>query len=288
MTTTKQLRDLAKLNKSIKQKSLDYKVGKEYEEKALKEFYKPVIDVVSKGQELVKTSQKEMKNQALLVPLIKSLSKHPRIIEVLIGNNTGEDLTEEEQNILKQLSHIDEQTLLTLIDYYEQPERKQPIVDPDLPDLPEYTRIPTNLTSDKLGEWLIKTCKSNPNTVRLLFEEREDITVHEVKTAISDYVTFLVRNNTPPNFIYKPWSTIKTVDNEFYLQLGKIAGKKLKGSPKAGTGIADMIKKLEILYAEKQAGNNNVMGEVEEILNILRRNNIIDIDMLKNISKRFK
>jgi len=64
---------------------------------------------------------------------------------------------------------------------------------------------------------------------------------------------------------------------------------KLRGSSKTGTGVTidEMIKKLEILYASKLAGNNNVLTEVREILNTLRRNGVVDIDMIKEISKRF-
>ena len=111
---------------------------------------------------------------------------------------------------------------------------------------------------------------------------------------------------TPPKFNEKPWTTIKAADPEFYKQLGDISGKNLKprvsssatrastsaSAKKTGTGVSsatvnDLINKLEILYAEKMAGNNNVLTEAAEILDTLRRNNVIDINMLKSISKRF-
>ena len=92
MPSLNQLQEVDKLNRSIKQKSLDYNVNKEYGQETLKEFYKPILDVKTKEQEIVKEQhkeelskiqnlQEEIKKQQLLVPLIKSLRDHPRIEE---------------------------------------------------------------------------------------------------------------------------------------------------------------------------------------------------------------
>lgn len=54
---------------------------------------------------------------------------------------------------------------------------------------------------------------------------------------------------------------------------------------KKGEGL---LKKLNILYAEKLAGNNNVKHEAIEILDKLKKNKIIDTEKLKETSKLFK
>ena len=138
MPSLNQLQEVDKLNRSIKQKSLDYNVNKEYGQETLKEFYKPILDVKTKEQEIVKelhkeelskiqNLQEEIKKQQLIVPLIKSLSDHPRIVAVLKGESDGSELTGKEQHILKQLQEVDDRTLLTLIDYFNKPEVKDAI-----------------------------------------------------------------------------------------------------------------------------------------------------------------
>ena len=49
-----------------------------------------------------------------------------------------------------------------------------------------------------------------------------------------------------------------------------------------------LLKKLNILYAEKLAGSNNVANEATEILNELKKNKIIDSEKVKETSKLFK
>jgi hypothetical protein len=139
-----------------------------------------------------------------------------------------------------------------------------------------------------------------PESTKLLLENgRDDRSEEEIKGGLKDYVRFLAETGAPPNFRKNPWSKISSADPEFYVKLGEIVGKTLQPRVKAkktGKGVEegkeeapvnDLIKKLEILYAEKLAGNNNVLTEAAEILDTLRRNNVIDIDMLKSISKRF-
>ena len=135
MPTVSQLQELDRLNRSMKQKSLEYKVNKEYGQETLKEFYKPILDVKTKEQEVIKEHhkeeidkiqnlQEELKKQQLMVPLIKSLRNHPGIVAVIQGKSDGSELTEKEQYILKQLQGIDDRTLLTLIDYFnKEPEK---------------------------------------------------------------------------------------------------------------------------------------------------------------------
>jgi len=315
MPSVKQLQELDKLNNSIRQKSLAYNVNKEYGQETLKEFYKPILDIKTKEQEIVKEQhkeelskiqnlQEEIKKQQLLVPLIKSLSDHPRIVAVLKGESDGSELTGKEQYILKQLKEVDDRTLLILIDYFNKPNPEDVFVisaRKESPrasttgspvDPPQYTKIPPELKSDKLGEWIINNDLPTKTSAELLFKKgRDDRSVTEIKGGVADFVTVLAQNGTPPSFNRKPWTTIRAADPEFYNQLSVISGKKLKprGSSKAGTGlpIDEMVKKLEILYASKLAGNNNVLTEAREILNTLRRNGVIDIDMIKDISKRF-
>ena len=226
-------------------------------------------------------------------------------------------MTEKEQYILKQLQGIDDRTLHTLIDYFNiEPEKGDddvfgtPKTSVALPStsgvptetrssdaLPDYTRIPPDLKSDRLGEWLYTYGFPTKQSARILLEEgRDGRSVEEIKGGVADYVKFLAENGNPPGFNTKPWTSIAVADPNFYIELGKIAGKTLKprvstSTKKTGTGVStsvnDLVKKLEILYAEKMAGNNNVLTEAAEILDTLRRNDVIDINMLKSISKRF-
>ena len=164
-------------------------------------------------------------------------------------------------------------------------------------DPPKYTRIPPDLKSDRLGQWLLDNSFPTEQSAKLLLKEgRDDRSAEDIKGGIEDYVTFLAEIGTIPGFNLDPWPKIRKADPEFYEHLGKILGKKLKprgssSAKKTGTGVStsvnDLVKKLEILYAEKMAGNNNVLTEAAEILDTLRRNDVININMLKSISKRF-
>ena len=49
-----------------------------------------------------------------------------------------------------------------------------------------------------------------------------------------------------------------------------------------------LFKRLEVLLAEKKAGNNNVMNEASEIADELRRQGVLSISKLKKIFKQFK
>jgi len=298
-----QLRKVAELNKSIKKKSIDYKIDKEYGQESLKEFYKPIIDIKTKEQDVIKTQNIELKEelakQTLVIPLIKSISKYPRIINYLEGNTEGEDLTDQEQNIIKQLKDIDDQTLLTLIDYYDKPENK------NLSLLSELPGSPKELIDTNYAKYLIyQQFKTPEDTRKILTEGNDVLSAKEVKEEITKYLQYVVKKDKAPNLRSKPWSTIKAADEDFYSDLyiikhGKYYTRKPKPktfttstptkddepSPIKGEGL---LKKLNILYAEKLAGNNNVANEAIEILDKLKKNKIIDTEKLKETSKLFK
>ena len=216
-----QLRKVAELNKSIKRKSVDYKVDKEYGQESLKEFYKPIIDIKTKEQDLIKTQNIELKEelakQTLVLPLIKSVSKYPRIVNYLEGNTQGEDLTEQEQNIIKQLKDIDDQTLLTLIDYYDKPENKNISLLSELPGSPKEL-IDTNYAKYLIYQQLTSTEAAH----KLLNEGNDVLSGKEVKEEIAKYFEYVVKKNKAPNLGSKPWSTIKAANEDFYNELYKI------------------------------------------------------------------
>ena len=307
-----QLRKVAELNKSIKKKSIDYKIDKEYGHESLKEFYKPITDIKTKEQDVIKTQNIELKEelakQTLVIPLIKSISKYPRIINYLEGNTEGEDLTDQEQNIIKQLKDIDDQTLLTLIDYYDKPENK------NLSLLSELPGSPKELIDTNYAKYLIyQQFKTPEDTRKILTEGNDVLSGKEAKEEITKYLEYVVKKNKAPNLGSKPWSTIKAADEDFYNELYKIKHGKYpttrKPKPKTSTPAKPktsapkvfttpdepspikgegLLKKLNILYAEKLAGNNNVANEAIEILDKLKKNKIIDTEKLKETSKLFK
>ena len=49
-----------------------------------------------------------------------------------------------------------------------------------------------------------------------------------------------------------------------------------------------LINKLNILLAEKQAGNNNVFNEISAISDELRRNGILSLKQLKSLYKKIR
>lgn len=60
----------------------------------------------------------------MIIPLIKSLNKHPRVVDVISGKSDGSDLTDPEKELLKQLENVNDDVLKVLIDYYRIPRNR--------------------------------------------------------------------------------------------------------------------------------------------------------------------
>lgn len=336
------LRELAKKKKIAKELSLNDKLTRQHGQATLQEIYKPMLESqeTQKEEQLTKQQQtieeirrsqasatEELRKQQLIIPLIKSLAKHKNIIQILKGEHGDRELTEDEKHILKELSHIDNKTLLTLIDYFKDNEKDKdevfgtpgattPQPTPSDAELPEYTKIPTNITTNAaLGEWLIKdiVAKRNlsaPDRNRkqletLLNKGLENRSAAEIKDGLLAYMENLVANNIRVNLGEYPWTTIKVVDPILYDNIRKIKtpNKSTKrrmtqsstASTPRGTGAtafltsdpSELVKRLEILHAEKLAGNNNVLTEASAIADELRRQGVINTETLKKMSNLF-
>lgn len=355
MTTRdiKVLRELAKKKQTAKQLSLHDKITKQYGQATLQETFKPILTAQEEQkQETKKQTEKEterltkqqqvidevrniptalaqeLKKQQIIVPLIKSLSHHPNIISVLRGESDGNKLTEDEQYILNELGHIDNKTLLMLInsfnnkteeiDTFVTPPPAKPEPQPPTSELPGYTKIPNNIkTDDELGNWLtvhfiskrdFRKPDENKKYIKdILTNGLEDRSADELKQGLKAHVA-AVKNVASVNFGEYPWSTIRAVNAEFYESLRKIKTPKsvrtqsvssmrsLSTSTPRATGVttkfltsdpSELLKKLEILHAEKAAGNNNVLNEASAIADELRRQGMLTATQLKDISKSF-
>ena len=126
------LRKLAETKKLLKDRSTKDKVVKDYGQTTLKEAYKPLLEgqqqqtksIVEKQDSQIDQQRtinyqrrtenqqqqnkfyeliNEVKQQPLIIPLIKSLNSHPNVIKVIYGETDGSDLDDKEQHILKQL-----------------------------------------------------------------------------------------------------------------------------------------------------------------------------------------
>lgn len=348
------LRELSKKKKLAKEISLADKISKQHGLATLQEVYKPVLESQETQQkELKKQTQKqeeqltkqqqiieeisksqssvaeELRKQQLVIPLIKELAKHRNIIEVIKGENDGSELTEEEKQILKELSHIDNKTLLTLINYFSVETGKDESFGTPRSDTfeqgqladqpPEYSRVPSNIKTNfvSLGEWIFsniimktKSASSDQNKKhiqRLLTDgiPLDSIKGDDIKTALKTYVEHLLSNNARVNLGEYPWSTIRVVDEDFYNIIKRVKTpprkytskrmtQSLSSTPR-GTGSTaflpsdpnELINRLDILYAEKEAGNNNVLAEASAIADELRRQGVINTETLKTLSKKF-
>lgn len=344
------LRELVKKKKLAKELSLNDKLSKQHGLATLQEMYKPMLEsqetqkkelkkqTEKQEEQLVKQQQtieeirrsqtfttEELRKQQLVVPLIKSLAKHKNIISVLKGEDDGSTLDETEKNILKELSFIDEKTLLTLINHFSDSGKEKDDIfgtpsgtETPKQEPPGYSRIPGNIkTSVALGEWILKdlldkrshSVDRNKAMIKQLLTQglpADNRSPDDIKKALVDYVENLRAFNVRADLGHYPWSTVKTVDPDFFksIQSAQTPPKKPRkttlqssstSSTPKGTGSttfltsdpAKLVQRLDILYAEKQAGNNNVLSEATAIADELRRQGLITTETLKTLSKKF-
>ena len=184
---------------------------------------------------------------------------------------------------------------------------------------PEYSRIPSNIKTDvALGEWIYKDLVSkrsysvdqNKAQVKLLLTQglpADGRSKDDIKSALLAFVKNHRALNMRMDLGDYPWSTIKAVDLNFYKAIQGVHTPPKKprkvavpsssstSSTPRGTGLTsfltsdpvELLKRLDILYAEKQAGNDNVLSEATAIADELRRQGVITTETLKELSKKF-
>ena len=266
----------------------------------------------------------EIKKQPLIIPLIKSLNKEPNVVKVIKGESDGSDLNGREQHILEQVNKVDDRILKTLIDFYspthyeeaseisktesaiQRISDEQQIAQDKFEGIMSESGIGTSESSavestkyklqmsaslrkqEEEGKGLYDYLmglhtyadrQRKENAIRMLFIEREKK---------DNFIQYLNSINFNINLGKFPFTTIKSVNPDFYIEIQELKNQKI------GTGInvkfltsdpQELVKKLQILIAEKKAGNNNVFNEISAIVDELRRLGHLTIGQIKKIYK---
>jgi predicted Zn-ribbon and HTH transcriptional regulator len=251
----------------------------------------------------------------LIKPLIQSVKDYPNLHKLLLGENINpQKLTSDEQYILKHLNELDTQLLdillrsiknedtevksepiLSSIAEQDEPSEEEDITDMGDVELEAYKRAGYS-TYDTVTNPSYKNDKTKLKTLLddsypIEYEGRsKDVPMRQL------LIFHLADNDIKINKSANPWKIIKQIDENFFneVELRRQAqeGKFGTGLCKCGTGIQflpsdpkKLVKRLNILVAEKEAGNNNVMEEVTAIADELRRKGLMNIFQLKKLSK---
>ena len=352
MSEIETLKQLVKPRKSIYSDSIKEKEHKQGFEDSLTRLYEPLLtgqtkqtksiadkletqirnkltsdtdaDIVAneKHQELMKA----IKDQPLIIPLIKSLNIYPEIIKVINDETDGSDLTAKEKTILKELMGVDDKILKTLIEYYAQPEQditkyeeasesgvgtlgsaeKEPYEKPlDLIEsqlkvskdnkqymmygkaIYEYIVDPL---SKKYTPDIYNKFLNNALNSNILNYNGKDINLKEKTGRTRKQILRDYLQHVDIKLSTKPWFTIQSYDPEFYEEI------KSDKKSKSGKGITqfitshsgELMKKLDVLMSEFKTGNNNVFNEIGAITDELRRQGVLEINQIKQIFRELK
>jgi len=328
------------LRKQLYSRSLQDKIGKDKVQFNLKEAYKPLLEAQKEQtQEITKTQKetsqaeiqqqmleddklqellgknteliKEIKKQPLIIPLIKSLSNHQKVIDVISGKSDGSDLNQREVETLKQLENVDDQMLRVLIDYYVTvPAERGDIVIRKLEELSTaYSGARSSVSGETRKQLTESQLEASDETKRpQQIGEEIYVDLMNVKKFAKEKVhrddsigyKFSIEENRTNflayldsvNFVHDlsryPFTVIREVNPRFYNEIearkkearGKgMTTKFLSSDPK------ELLSKLNILVAEKEAGNTNVLSEASAIIDELRRLGVLTLPQIKNIYK---
>ena len=272
-----------KLRKELRDRSLSDKIANDVSQFKLKQTFKPILPVLEdqkqKMQEMVQSQRRqtydiktEIRKQPLIIPLIKSLNNYPKIISFINGESDGSDLDNDEKHILKQIGKVDDTTLKILVDYYSEPEARS--------DIESYLTKDSGVSNES-REIFENVFQANKDEMRQIFLEQDNR---------DKFLSYLAEINYQFDLNRKPYTTIKTVNPEFYNEIKELRKTKtgkgafvkfLSSDPK------ELHNKLNLLIAEKQAGNNNVLNEASAVVDELRRMGAISINQCKQFYKQF-
>lgn len=205
--------------------------------------------IIEQSKENTEKIINEAKKEELINNLNMKLINYYKVMNVLKGKS---DLNEEDKYIINKLSiQDDEDDTSKLVDQYS--------------------------TSDDsewfdLATWFEGLREEN---IKELFEEQEN------KDKLLQYLELY-----QPKLSTKTFRTIRRELPEFYNEIRKV--KTGKGIKFLSSDPKELLKKLNILIAEKKAGNNNVLNEISAIADELRRMGIFNIEKIKEINKWIK
>jgi len=136
--------------------------------------------------------------------------------------------------------------------------------------------------------------KRRINNVKFFLTNDQDSTIlkrkltpTEIRTSILEYLNHINYNINLNNM---PWTTIHAADFDLYteIQNGKWGLKTGKGIQFLLSNPNELFKKLDILIAEEDAGNTNILEEASAIVDELRRLGLLTITQVKKIYKLIK
>ena len=266
----------------------------------------------------------EIKKQPLIIPLIKSLNKEPNVVKVIKGESDGSDLNGREQHILEQVNKVDDRILRTLIDFYSPTHYEEASeiskTESAIQRISDEQQIAQDKFEGIMSESGIGTSESSAvestkyklqMSASLRKQEEEGKGLYDYLMGLHTYGDkqrkeeairmMFIEQKKKDNFIQYlnsinfninlgkfPFTTIKSVNPDFYIEIQELKNQKI------GTGInvkfltsdpQELVKKLQILIAEKKAGNNNVFNEISAIVDELRRLGHLTIGQIKKIYK---
>ena len=297
---TEVLRKLVEDKKFLKERSTQEKVAKDYGQTVLKEMYKPLLagqesqlketqritqkqseaarqkEIITQQKEAINQQQhqeliNEIKRQPLIVPLIKSLNNYPNVVAVIMGEMSEYDLNGVEQGVLRELENIDDRILRTLIEYY--------VNKPDLLTEAIAEDSPENSDDDKYGE--------------ILYAHAQTATVKDIeemsRTDMEALKKYLIEHpNIKLDGRVNPWKKFNNACRGFTSSIHSL--RELDKKQSSGKGIkflssnpTELLNKLNLLIAEKDAGNTNVLSEASAIVDELRRSGMLTIPQIKKI-----
>lgn len=329
------------LRKKLYSRSLLDKINKEATQLDLTEVYKPLL----KGQkqqtrEITKTQKEtseaqlqqhqaiqdiklqehdelvaEIRKQPLIIPLIKSLNRHPRVVDVISGKSDGSELTDPEKDILKQLENVNDDVLRVLIDYYRIPRNRGDSLISELEKLPtgdapsssgrpllgiseEARKKLTESQLEVTDEFTKRKQKGEEIYLDLMNvkkyskekSHRDDSIGYKfsMEENRNDFLAYLESVNYVHDLSKFPFTVIREVNPKFYNEI-ETRKKEVRGKGLTTTFLSsdpkELLKKLNILVAEKEAGNTNIVTEASAITDELRRLGVLTFSQVKKIYK---
>jgi len=297
--------DVINLRKDLYARSLADKIAKDTAQFNLREVYKPLLegqkeqteklakaqqnmqdaraqDLTQKHEELIN----EIRKQPYTIPLIKSLNNNPKIIDVINGKSDGSDLTGREQNILKEVDKVDDRVLRTLIEFYSTP-RSETLIESGIETM--LSREPMDeeqqVAKDMFDEILQMKDDPKKEETRLALKELFDKRENQDKL-----LTYLDTISYQFDLNRYPYTVIKRVNPDLYNEVKELRKQKMGKGCRSNVKFLssdpnELFKKLHILIAEKEAGNNNVLNEASAITDELRRLGLLSVGEIKNIYK---
>ncbi len=296
MTQQKTIKNVLKLRKELYARSLADKIARDTAQFNLKEAYKPLLEGQkqqtesqkeiseaqqnlqdARSQELTQKHEElisEIRKQPLIIPLIKALDKEPKVVDVIKGKSDGSDLTEREQHILQQLNKVDDRVLKTLTDFYSSVLAASELEGESGIE----TKTPMTEESQEMFDRIMQL-RNNPNKEETKQAIKKLLNEDANRDSLLNYLKLI---NYQFDLTRYPYTTIKRVNPALYkeiqdLKTGKGFVKFLSSDPQ------ELFNKLNILIAEKEAGNNNVLNEASAITDELRRLGFLTINQIKKL-----